>query len=85
MQNAMTVTFFVTKMQKRIGEEKGDLNIPNQQKRPIEKPFPEIAAQYKDLNAAIIAAYKTGAYSRNRGCIQRRLGLFFARTRILYS
>ncbi|WP_211752351.1 hypothetical protein [Nitrosomonas communis] len=34
---------FVTTMQKRIGEEKDDINIPKQQKRPVAKPLSEIA------------------------------------------
>ncbi|MCB1984246.1 MAG: transposase [Burkholderiales bacterium] len=55
---------FVTEMQNRIGKEKDDLNIPRQQRRPIARPLSEIAAQYSDRNAAIIAAYKTGAYSQ---------------------
>jgi putative transposase len=55
---------FVNEMQKRIGREKDDLNIPQQQKRPIAKPLSEIAAQHKDRRTAIIAAYKTGAYSQ---------------------
>ena len=62
---------FVTEMQKRIGREKDDLNIPKQQKRPIVKPLSEIASQYKDCNTAFIAAYKTGAYS------QREIGDFY--------
>lgn len=62
---------FVGEIQKRIGEEKDDLNISQQQKRPIAKPLFEIAAQYKDRNMAIIAAYKTGAYS------QREIGEFY--------
>ncbi|MCB1936220.1 MAG: transposase [Nitrosomonas sp.] len=62
---------FVTKMQKRIGKEKDDLNIPKQQKRPIAKSLSEIAAQHKDRNKAIIVAYKTGAYS------QREIGAFY--------
>ena len=55
---------FVAEMQKIISNEKDDLNIPKQQKRPIAKPLPEIAAQHKDRTTAIIAAYKTGAYSQ---------------------
>ncbi|MDV6343604.1 transposase [Nitrosomonas sp. Is37] len=62
---------FVTEMQKRIGKEKDDLNIPQQQKRPIAKPLSEIAAQHKDRKTAIVAAYKTGAYS------QREIGEFY--------
>jgi hypothetical protein len=62
---------FVTEKQKRIGKEKDDLNILKQQERPIAKPLPEIATQYKDHKMAIIAAYKTGAYS------QREIGEFY--------
>jgi hypothetical protein len=62
---------FVTEMQKRIRKEKDDLAIPKQQKRPMAKPLSEIAAQYKDRKTAIIAAYKTGAYS------QREIGAFY--------
>lgn len=62
---------FVSEMQKRIGKEKDDLNIPKQQKRPIAKPLSEIAAQAKDRKTAIIAAYKTGAYS------QREIGEYY--------
>ncbi|SFL81541.1 REP element-mobilizing transposase RayT [Nitrosomonas nitrosa] len=62
---------FVAELQKRIGKEKGNINIPRQQKRPIAKPLVEIAAQYKDRNEAIIAAYKTGTYS------QREIGVFY--------
>ncbi|MEK6736011.1 MAG: addiction module toxin RelE, partial [Pseudomonadota bacterium] len=62
---------FVTEMQKRIDKEKSDLNIPRQQKQSIAKPLSEIAAQHKDRKTAIIAAYKTGAYS------QREIGEFY--------
>lgn len=58
-------------MQKRIGAEKDDSNIPKQQKRSIAKPLPEIAAQHKNRTTAIIAAYKTGAYS------QREIGEYY--------
>ena len=62
---------FVTEMQKKIGREKEDLNIPRQQKRLIAKPLSEIAAQLQDRKTAIIAAYKTGAYN------QREIGEFY--------
>ena len=55
---------FVTAMQKRIGKEKDDLNIPKQQKWSIAKPLSEITAQHKDRNTAIFAASKTVAYSQ---------------------
>lgn len=62
---------FIAEMQKKIGKEKDDLNIPGQQRRPIAKPLSDIAARYPDRNAAIIAAYQTGAYS------QREIGEFY--------
>lgn len=62
---------FVAEMQKKIGKEQDDLNIPKQQKRPLAKPLSEIAAQVKDRKTAIIAAYKTGAYS------QREIGEYY--------
>jgi len=34
-------------MQKRIGKEKDDINIPRQQKRPMAKPLSEIAARHR--------------------------------------
>lgn len=62
---------FVSNVQKRIGKEKDDLNIPRKQKRPIAKPLAQIAGQADGRNAAIIAAYATGAYS------QREIGEHF--------
>lgn len=62
---------FVSEMQRKIGKEKNDLNIPKQQKRPTAKSLSEIAAHYKDRNRAIIAAYNTGVYS------QREIGEFY--------
>jgi hypothetical protein len=38
---------FVAEIQKRISEEKYDLNIPKQQKRAIAIPSSEIATQHK--------------------------------------
>ncbi|MDP1785843.1 hypothetical protein [Nitrosomonas sp.] len=74
---------FVTEMQKRIGREKDDLNIPQQQKWPIAKPLSEIAAQHKDrvqrslppTKPAHTASEKSGS---SINCTQRRLGLLFA-------
>ena len=51
-------------MQKRIGKEQDDFNIPKKQKRPIAKPLTEIAMQTHGRNTAIIAAYNTGVYSQ---------------------
>ncbi len=60
----------MTEMQKRIGREKDDLNIPQQQKRPIAKPLSEIAAKPKTVKQRSFA-YKTGAYS------QREIGEYY--------
>lgn len=62
---------FVAEMQKKIGKEQDDFNIPKQHKRPLAKPLSKIAAQVKDRKTAIIAAYKTGAYS------QREIGEYY--------
>ena len=62
---------FVATVQKRIGKEKDDFNIPQKQTRPIAKPLAEIAKQTKGRNPAIIAAYSTGGYS------QREIGEYF--------
>jgi len=75
---------FVTEMQKRIGKEKDDLNIPKQQKRAIAKPLSEIAAQHKDRKRRSSPPTKqihtVNEKSGNSiNCIQRRLGLLFAR------
>lgn len=62
---------FVSTVQKRIGKERDDLNIPKKQKRPIAKPLAEIAIQAQGRNTAIMAAYNTGVYS------QREIGEYF--------
>lgn len=62
---------FVSTVQKRIGKEQDDLNIPKKQKRPIAKPLAEIVIQTNGRNTAIIAAYNTGVYS------QREIGEYF--------
>lgn len=62
---------FVSTVQKRIGKEQDDLNIPKKQKRPIAKPLAEIVMQTNGRNTAIVAAYNTGAYS------QREIGEYF--------
>jgi len=48
------------------GKAKGlsfDNNIPKVQQLPPSKPLQQIVAMHKSRNAAIIAAYQTGAYS----------------------
>lgn len=55
---------FVSTMQKRIGKEKDDWNIPKKQKRPVPLSSVEIVLRTTGRNAAIIAAYETGAYSQ---------------------
>ncbi len=79
-----------TEVTNYLGESWLRSSISKQQKRPIAKPLSEIAAQHKDRKTAVIAAYKTGACSQREigeyyQLHPTRLGLFFARTRILDS
>lgn len=62
---------FMSSMQKKIGKEKDDLNIPQKQKRPMAPSLAKIEQQAEGRNAAIIDAYATGAYS------QREIGAHF--------
>lgn len=62
---------FVSTMQNRIGKERDDWNIPRQQKRPVPPSLAKIAQRITERNAAILAAYATGAYS------QREIGEYF--------
>ncbi|MEA2080410.1 MAG: addiction module toxin RelE, partial [Pseudomonadota bacterium] len=54
---------FITRMQKKAPVQTDRVNIPRAQRR---KPAPSlnvIAAEHRERNAAIVAAYATGAYS----------------------
>ncbi len=62
---------FMSSMQRKIGKEKDDLNIPRKQKRPVARPLAKIVQETKGRNAAMITAYATGAYS------QREIGEYF--------
>jgi len=62
---------FVSKMQKKIDNNVSDYSIPKRQKRAVAMPLLQIEEQYSDRNSAIVAAYKTGAYS------QREIGEHF--------
>jgi len=62
---------FVSKMQKKIENNVGDYSIPKRQKRAVAMPLLQIEEQHLDRNSAIVAAYKTGAYS------QREIGEHF--------
>ncbi len=62
---------FMSSMQRKIGKEKDDVNIPQKQKRPLAPPLAEIVQATKGRDAAIITAYSTGAYS------QREIGEYF--------
>lgn len=62
---------FMSSMQRKIGKEKDDLNIPKKQKRPVAPPLAEIVQETKGRDTAIITAYATGAYS------QREIGEYF--------
>lgn len=54
---------FVRQMQATLGGELLDVNIPKVHRRPPAKPLEEIAADYRDRNEAIVAAYATGEFS----------------------
>jgi len=62
---------FVSKMQKKIENNVSDYSIPKRQKRAVAMPLLQIEEQCPDRNSAIVAAYKTGAYS------QREIGEHF--------
>ena len=54
---------FVQRMQAYLDPEKDDVQIPRAQRRPPAPPLATIARRMSDRNAAIKAAYDTGAYS----------------------
>lgn len=54
---------FVERMQSRAHVEGDTLTIPQAQRRPPPPSLSEIAARHGGRNAAIVAAYATGAYS----------------------
>ena len=62
---------FVSNMQKKIGKDQIDLNIPQKQMRPIPRSLAEIVSRSTERDVSIIAAYDTGAYS------QREIGDYF--------
>jgi REP element-mobilizing transposase RayT len=54
---------FIRQMQAKAHLSGDEGTVPLAQRRPPPPPLEEIAAQYGDRNAAIAAAYATGAYS----------------------
>ncbi|MCU7927932.1 MAG: transposase [Candidatus Thiodiazotropha sp. (ex Dulcina madagascariensis)] len=54
---------FVEKMQAKVQVEGDALSVPQVQRRPPPPSLAAIAAQHSERNAAIMAAYATGAYS----------------------
>jgi len=66
---------FVAKVQQQAGLNREDKNIPRQQRYLPVKRLPEIASEYSERNAAIIAAYATGAYSYSQ--IGDFFGIYF--------
>ena len=54
---------FVERMQNKAKIEGDALTVPQAQRRPPAPPLADIAASHTDRNAAIVAAYATGAYS----------------------
>jgi len=54
---------FVAKMQEKVPVQTDQLNIPRYQRRKPAPPLEAIVAEHPERNAAIVAAYATGAYS----------------------
>jgi len=54
---------FVERMQGKAVIEGDALSVPQAQRRPPAAPLAEIASRHSERNAAIVAAYATGAYS----------------------
>ncbi len=54
---------FVDKMQRQSKVQGDALSVPRAQRRPPAPPLSEIASTSPNRNAAIVAAYETGAYS----------------------
>ena len=54
---------FVEQMQRKRPDSSRDYNFTRAQRLPPAAPLAEIAGRYKHRNEAIIAAYRTGAYS----------------------
>jgi REP element-mobilizing transposase RayT len=54
---------FVAKMQEKVPVQTDQLNIPRSQRRRPAPPLEAIVAEHPERNAAIVAAYATGAYS----------------------
>ena len=67
---------FVEKMQSRAKVQGDPLTIPKAQRRPPPPSLAEIAAHHGERNAAIVAAYATGAYSYRQ--IAEYFGIHFA-------
>lgn len=66
---------FVQRMQAHIQSAKDDVQIPLAQRRPPPPPLAEIARHVRGRDAAIKAAYATGAYSYQQ--IAEHFGLHF--------
>jgi DNA-directed RNA polymerase specialized sigma24 family protein len=50
-------------MQEKVPVQTDQLNIPRSRRRRPAPPLEAIAAEHPERNAAIVAAYATGAYS----------------------
>ncbi len=67
---------FVERMQGKAGAAGDGLSVPKAQRRKPAPPLHEIMAAHADRNAAIVAAYATGAYSYRE--IAAHLGIHLA-------
>ena len=68
---------FVTRMQRKVQIEGESLSVPQAQRRSPPPPLAQIAERSTGRNAAIVAAYATGAYTY--GEIAEYFGVHLAR------
>lgn len=81
---------FVAEMQKRIGKEKDDLNIPSSKSGRLQSLCPRLQHKPKTAKQRSLPPTKPVHTANEKSvssinCTQRRLGLLFARIRILDS
>ena len=68
---------FVAAMQRRISKDQHLGEIPKIQRRPVAKPLKWYLQRYRDRDVAIVAAYRSGAYSMQ--AIGDHVGLHYSR------
>jgi putative transposase len=72
---------FVDRVQKYLTDDKSDIQIPKIQRRPVARSLAEYESESNSRNAAIKAAYSSGAYSYQD--IGSYFGLHFTRVGVI--